>query len=1156
MKPTKPILIGDVLSGSEAAVLRSLVSSFPEPDTLFFANFHVDQQQIDFFVVTPTHAGLIELKHFTGPVFGEINGAWELIDAAGNRVPHSGSSNPYNQALKQTYALSDAMKTYRKRARVPDAEAGRYFRNFKTYVAIAPKIQPNSRVTSGDNKARILSADEVIERIRTTGHTSTWSVADWYAFAINHLHLRPVTLEEAIDPQTLEAANTVERYRERAKSLIGTNLPPLLEAAAPDRLYGATLVKRLQDAANVLLVGPSGSAKTFHLHHAAIEMFASDDELPILVEAKRYRGGDFWPFLRACLAPVFPGDPKHLIGATTITGVRPALLIDALNECAPALHDELLKGAIAFALQYDARTILTAHEPLTIAGLTVETVDLPLPSALQKREIYAFHARVDASQELDAFCGGFRNAYELTIAGRCHGATRPPMTTLELYDRYVAACLPSRSPAIAGGLARHLAAEMGERGSLHLTRNDCETAASRFLAQHGAPLTVLDDLLQSRLLDASGGVVTFEHELLSKYLRSSALQRSVESIADLCAALRLPRHRDLVESILPRLGSRDEVDAVLNVCDDVSVLTKAYDGVFGPLARTAVVDACDAYARRAIAELETLDVHFESSLTDDGRCMLAGMELRGASDLSSFETIIAQLISTQNHDVTGRARLLTIIDRSESALGLTVRRRAQEKGIGPRQAWSELLRLYVGWMRSMQQPRSILVLSNLKHRLSGWPQQPLDSGLRASLLSRALGDPVGTFALYLVLEDVEARRDDGEQLFTLVERAWETRVHYLRMSALFALTNARTVIDAAGSAVQERVADFLTKIEASDWILSSMIVEAQSRFETIDAPIPPDDALTEMRATIDWSLPAELRAHFGDKGQNEMAYALLSRIFEDVFQGAYYDAYQQLADDERLQILCLASGAPHMGFSSSWIMHELRNLDRVEALPVFRKAATAIDLSSPFPQDEIAVFVTAIYGFSRYAEAPPLRHAPTTLLESAWFAIADALFWAFRDGGRCAATRGSQLLTALDDDVILAAAAALSELHSSHWQIAMEEKALPTIAGVYPDETRRIAIVALSRREEIRALYRRFGRDSVLEYVVKTLGEMGDGAAIPTLRAAMNDASIGEAAIKAIQDIEARSIEAMTGRGDRADCQQGRCDWIRHCHCRRPVHDQ
>jgi hypothetical protein len=253
-------------------------------------------------------------------------------------------------------------------------------------------------------KHACFTAHDAIDRIRRTGHVSSWSVEDWYDFAIGHLGLRPVSPEEAIDSRTLEAANALEQYRQRSRSLIGTNLPPLL-AASDDEIYGAGLVQRLLDAQNALLVGPSGSAKTFHTHHAVMAMLAGDVDVPIIVEAKRYRSGDIWTLIRQCLAPVFPGDARPLIAAAALTNTRPVLFIDGLNDCSIEHREELLKGAVAFALQYDARTIITAQTPLPISGLTVDLLTLELPSDRQKREIYAFHARVPSSNDLDNLCG-------------------------------------------------------------------------------------------------------------------------------------------------------------------------------------------------------------------------------------------------------------------------------------------------------------------------------------------------------------------------------------------------------------------------------------------------------------------------------------------------------------------------------------------------------------------------------------------------------------------------------------------------------------------------------------------------------------------------------------------------------------------------------
>ena len=91
-------------------------------------------------------------------------------------------------------------------------------------------------------------------------------------------------------------------------------------------------------------MGPSGSTKTFHLHHLALAISAKGEELPVLIEAKRYRGGDFWTVLKHGTAPLFRGEPKDLLEAIRVCGLRPVLMIDALNECSASHLSELLTG--------------------------------------------------------------------------------------------------------------------------------------------------------------------------------------------------------------------------------------------------------------------------------------------------------------------------------------------------------------------------------------------------------------------------------------------------------------------------------------------------------------------------------------------------------------------------------------------------------------------------------------------------------------------------------------------------------------------------------------------------------------------------------------------------------------------------------------------
>ena len=139
----------------------------------------------------------------------------------------------------------------------------------------------------------------------------------------------------------------------------------------------------------------------------------SEEELPILVEAKRFRGGDFWPTLRAGIEPFFRGDPRELLATIATCGMRElTLLVDALNECPSSLRAELLTGIQAFVVQYEGRVVITSQIETELTGDTIATVKiLNLPDAMEKRAIYAYHAGMEPNATLDYLCSAFTNAY-------------------------------------------------------------------------------------------------------------------------------------------------------------------------------------------------------------------------------------------------------------------------------------------------------------------------------------------------------------------------------------------------------------------------------------------------------------------------------------------------------------------------------------------------------------------------------------------------------------------------------------------------------------------------------------------------------------------------------------------------------------------------
>jgi hypothetical protein len=151
--------------------------------------------------------------HFSGPIFGGRNGSWQRTDPAGNRVPFSGSSNPYSQVLNQAYALSDEMNNYRHtNPLVPDAINGQFFKNFNSYVAIAPRIHPESKVTKG---ALLRTTPSIASGERATfpvGRSKTGTTSRSAIWACDPSVRRKRSIREPSKPRTLSSniANVLE----------------------------------------------------------------------------------------------------------------------------------------------------------------------------------------------------------------------------------------------------------------------------------------------------------------------------------------------------------------------------------------------------------------------------------------------------------------------------------------------------------------------------------------------------------------------------------------------------------------------------------------------------------------------------------------------------------------------------------------------------------------------------------------------------------------------------------------------------------------------------------------------------------------------------------------------------------------------------------
>jgi hypothetical protein len=1139
MKPTNPVYIGAPLTGDEARFLRALAQRFEGTEHLILANFLLADQQIDFVLVTSTGASLIELKGFPRAVFGEKNGSWECLDASGAKVRYPGG-NPYQQTLKQKFALSDAMRKFHSTAvAVPPAAGAGFFADFAAFVCITPEIAVGSRVIKGDFKVAVVGCADMFAAIENGGPRMSWRLQDWERFAIEHLTLERTTAEAATDAKVRRAETILAGYRARVRALLGADLPPLLPAGSGKALRGTALIARLLDPRNYLLTGPTGTAKTFHLHHLALAIEAGDLELPVLLEAKKYRGGDFWQALRQSSAPFSYEDPKELLEAGLHRGLRPVLLLDAMNECSEPHRPDLLKGAQAFILRYSARLVATSQNELTLpADLAAEIIGAVLPDRSDRRAIYAHHAGVGPTEGLDTYCAGFANAYDLTIAGRCHGAGAPPSSRADLYDRYIRNSVPEHASVVTA-LMRKVAARMGDAYVLALARDTFVRTAESVLEAAQAPLGILDHLPKIRFVRLSNDHFTFEHELLFDYFRAEELRRRTVNIAELVHELRRPRNGDLIEFILPRLADADDVAQVLSIVSDTLLLSRILAGECGVIAQRELNAACLRVLDEAMADLPNLSLRCHITERDqDGARVIVDVQVEGHREWSAYDGFLCQVIAKNVKRPELAARFLDLLDATEWTLRSAAEKAAAETGVGRRYTWGEVVRLYAGtlWRGRMSLPcGDVLRAFQAEHSFS------FGEELRERLIERVLRQPQSDFALAGLLADRTGAYapERVEENMALVQRAWDSGIYIQRLHGLEFARSMRSAVETAGPDALAAMRALLGRCETKNVFVNTVLLETLGAYDALQLDMDAESAAREMRALIgpgasdsdDVRQVAELleveRASF----LASRAKSCIDRIFEDVFQGIYWEAYAELSSAEKFDLLTLAlSEGDRDGMFLDWMLRELIKIGDPRAIKTCRMFASEVQAGSSYPQGATAAYVLGIEGCARWDETPVERPSASDPVQAAWHTLGDILFWLHKDRTRYLDTIAA-LWRRIDGATLIAAGDVLFRLSGSSWCRQSETTDID-LAVLFPSEARRIAEGCLGHEAILPSAFSfpTVADERLVTFLITTLGGCGDSDSLVILKVYAEMEKFGRAAIEAIESIQQRRLRDHASR--------------------------
>jgi hypothetical protein len=689
------ILIGQPVKGSEATALRRLSQTVKDLDGLILANFYIGPRQFDFMLVLPQYTALIELKSLVGPAFGGQNGNWSIRDFTGEKREYLGL-NPWSQAESQSKVLSDAMSRCQKADQnLPAPLNGQFYREFETIACIYPTLHADSKIEISSFKAKVMGYHDLISSVTSQRKDRSWKISDWERFAKESLNLQAVSLEEAIDERVHRANRAVKTYRQRLRKFYSHGLAPLPESTA-DAVRGNGLIDHLMEPKHRLLVGPSGSSRSFHLRHLVIALASRGTEVPIPVDLKGYDGGGFSHLLQQSTSPFVELNAGTLIGDITACGLRTVIVIDALNECPEALRPKLLEKLQAFVLLREARLVMADQASVELPpDIKASAISIQLPAGNEKLQIFCYYAGEAPSERLAHLSRSFTNAFDLKIAGRCHTRGDHPESQWELYSRYVRDALEG-SYIVASAFLRTVAGEMMETLTMAIRRDRFETLAETFYQKEQKPLAAVEQLLRSRLVLPRDEYIFFEHELLLDFFKTQYLTRKNETALDLASNLGRPRNAHLLELVLGQCETEAAIEAVIAKADDPKLLELALRGYCGSLAQAALRKQCLALLALGISETSTMKLTCQTFERDNGKKGLVGFDITGNRPLSSYGAILCAVIATNLEDVAIQEEFLKLLELTDTSFLDGVRCAAEEAGVSVRTAYSEALRLYGG----------------------------------------------------------------------------------------------------------------------------------------------------------------------------------------------------------------------------------------------------------------------------------------------------------------------------------------------------------------------------------------------------------------------------------------------------------------------------
>jgi hypothetical protein len=830
--------------------------------------------------------------------------------------------------------------------------------------------------------------------------------------------------------------------------------------------------------------------------------------LPIIASAKEYEG-KLSSLLDRSVAHLHPDTAIHFLHAAGRNGSPPVLVLDGVNECPKKWQKNLVKDLQAFYLRWRVPILITTQEPVgltdSLSGTSLEFAPL---TAEQRLAILRSYAPDEVREDLLSLCEPFTTPYELSIAAKCLAELDRLTSRATLFDAYVRRCCErTESPAIVRSILCGFAEWMQRRLVSSLTMNEVWRVAEGILAREGGRSQLFADVLGCGLLEVRQNRCTFRHELLERFLQADAIVRSHRASGELAKALALPRNRPLAEFVIGTALDEATIRECLASLAESKVVGECIRGRLGELAREVATAQCFRLLRAAELALDGLDVEIEG----EGEEHFKRVKITRGPTWSDYDCAVMQAIGEALPEGFFVDEFFRLVRQTEEACRWSL---ANKPGADGRLRVSDVTSLFASLFVFQSGDKRFFPISVIYHgarfrlafRAGSMDERRLIE-LTSNLSKRTHGE------LLLLCKFFREPAPSLVHVVTqLVRRCWDTRVYHLRLEALEYAAVCAAYLEGIH---REEMIEFLNSLPTTNVIMNSAIIEAMMSYDLVEPIASTDQVAAELEEIL--RSPDDSEAH-------QRANGAVSSIFEDVYQGVYYEVIESLPKKSRVRLFTMAAlGAPDYAMLTDWILGRLVELGDPASLPAFEKWSSPPDSGSFAPQDATSRYVAAVIGRAAFAAEPPGPGPEDTDDFRAWSLYGAILHWVYRPG-LSDAERNSACAPLWERLLLDLPFEAVDPLYRFE-QIAdampdRERRVLETLCETFPEEVRRVLEFGVKHLDRLTSLFPGpHFQENRPTFIIRRLGQVGNRETVKAIEPLIDSPAVGAEAVAAIRKL-------------------------------------